>query len=212
MKSIFIHIPKTAGRSICKAIGQPWSSVHSTLAQAAAVDPSVLTPEVLRFTCVRNPWDRVVSLWLFFGHMGRPDDVVPFNVWLRRRAERQKSSPAGFRVRPVLNQMSFCTDASGVVRIDEFLRFEKLAEGFSKLAPKLGVSPALPTLGVEEKSRTLREAKDESLKAIASDFHAAYTSQELIDAVAVLDPEVIAKFGYDFKDPSTARPKTKFAR
>lgn len=73
---IFIHIPKTAGRSIFTGLSKNnniihipnnrtkiTNNYHSTLADAELFLPTVKDPFV--FTVVRNPWDRVSS-WFFF--------------------------------------------------------------------------------------------------------------------------------------------------
>lgn len=199
--ALFIHIPKTAGRSILKAMGVQWSSAHPTIAQSAKADPTILTDAAFKFACVRNPWDRVVSLWLFFGHMGMPSEVKPFDKWLLTKLNWKKRTPSVL-VRPIMDQMWFCKDDSGVVRIDEFLRFENVATDFAKVASRLGISQKLPALGTEEKAMLLQVTKPgpekDALSAITNDYHAAYTSQELIDAVAFFDSETIKRFGYSY--------------
>lgn len=73
---IFIHIPKTAGRSIFTGLNKNNKTIHipnnrtnitnnyhSTLADAELFLPNIKDPFI--FTVVRNPWDRISS-WFFF--------------------------------------------------------------------------------------------------------------------------------------------------
>ena len=73
--AIFIHIPKTAGRSVLTLINENYkyetitnnktlnNNYHSTLADVDSFICPLVPPYV--FTIVRNPWCRVAS-WFFF--------------------------------------------------------------------------------------------------------------------------------------------------
>lgn len=204
MTSAFIHIPKTGGRSILRALGKPWSSAHKTLADLIKEDQSVCSSGVLKFTCVRNPWDRAVSMWLFFGHMVIPSEVSPFAEWLLKRAKLVKRNP---NQRPRMDQMDFCCDDKGEIRIDHFLKFESLASDFAKIADRLGSPKDLPHIGRMERFDAgfrLSSSQKREREILANDYRDAYKSQDLIDAVAILDGRTIKKFGYSFGDPQSS--------
>lgn len=59
-KLMFVHVPKTGGQSICAALGGKTADV-STHAPLFAYD----NPNYFRFGFMRNPWDRMVSLYSF---------------------------------------------------------------------------------------------------------------------------------------------------
>lgn len=64
-RSIFIHIPKTAGRSICSSLYGNLAGGHATLAEYQFIFDSVDYNNYFKFTFVRNPWDRVFSAYNF---------------------------------------------------------------------------------------------------------------------------------------------------
>ena len=57
---IFVHVPKTGGQSVSRALGGKTNSVP-THAPLSSYD----RPKVFRFGFMRNPWDRMVSLYHF---------------------------------------------------------------------------------------------------------------------------------------------------
>jgi len=66
-KLIFLHIPRTGGTSIENAIcGKDWFDVHAPSKHLTAHSAKKIYAEYwdkyLKFTFVRNPWDRMVSM------------------------------------------------------------------------------------------------------------------------------------------------------
>jgi len=202
---IFVHIPRTGGRSVLDAIGKPFAeNQHTSIREHC----EKLTEEVVRsrfvFATVRNPWERAVSWYLFFGLMGDPYMLRPFAEWIVTK-DFSKPEP-GLPTFP-LNQLSFCRSASGEILVQQFLRYEALAEDFVPIAALLRVSPELKNLGSDEKleNAKMREALYKQFRlpridlvSIAKDYRAAYTTQAAIDAVARIEADLIDRFGYQF--------------
>lgn len=66
-KLIFIHIPRTGGTTIERALcGRDWFNIHAPskhlTAHSAKKIYAEYWEEYFKFTFVRNPWDRMVSL------------------------------------------------------------------------------------------------------------------------------------------------------
>lgn len=205
-KSTFIHIPKTGGRSVLAALGLKWSSAHSSISDLEKSDPAAIADDVFKFTVVRNPWERVVSIWMFFGHMGSVGRSKDFSDWLSAQHGRFVKSP-NVRLRPTISQRQFCVDSKGKVSIDQFLRFENLTADFDAIASKVSAVKSLPTLGLEEKANTIRMEQDadkrEILADAATDYHTLY-NDKLVDMVRDMDAWTVDTFKYSFDDPAPA--------
>lgn len=199
---IFIHIPKTAGRSICSSLDSKYRREHKTISDYCKDLTETVVRSRFKFTCIRNPWDRAVSWWAFFGNMGF--ERIPFDQWLKKIGNRPRPNPSQ---RFPLDQMSFCRTPSGEVLMDTFIRFEHLDTDWPPVAKRLGVSEKLPTIGKQDRQQRiqtreamLRSKRPELAPLLPTeDYHDMYTSQELIDIVARLDAETIKRFGYAFK-------------
>ena len=71
-KCVFIHSPKTGGTSMLDAFDKNWDmpDSHYLLGGMNAsknnwVDYAINYPNYLRFTIIRNPWDRFISGWKY---------------------------------------------------------------------------------------------------------------------------------------------------
>jgi sulfotransferase famil protein len=57
---IFIHIPKTGGKSVQRFFRTNWQNHKDISRYAQELDPRIFK-SYYKFTVVRNPWDRIVS-------------------------------------------------------------------------------------------------------------------------------------------------------
>lgn len=88
-----------------------------------------------------------------------------------------------------LEQMSYYKDASGVVRIDKFLRFESLDADFKLIAARVGAIKPLGHIG---------SASPVGARPISLNYRDAYKSQQAIDLVGQLNKEMLDRFGYTY--------------
>lgn len=191
---IFVHIPKTAGRSVFSALGRQYYLPHQRICDYC---DELGEDEVRRrfvFSTVRNPWERAVSWWLFFGNMASAN-LNSFSDWGIKLLTQDKGDQwTGFPRYP-FDQMSFCKNNRGEIMVNTFMRFERIADDFISVASRLGISTMLPKIGSEEK-RLLPE----EVQPMVQDYRNAYTTQESIDAIAELESDLIDKFGYTFSN------------
>jgi len=156
-KCIFIHIPKTAGQSVesvfLKAVNLRWETRASLLLRPNA-NPEVGPPRLahlkaheyvacghlpgdkfsayFKFAFVRNPWDRLVSLYKYLG----PRNGLPFKEFLMGEFRKDLWQNRQWFVGP---QSSFVCDSRGNLLVDFLGRFERLQADFTAVAQRLGL-------------------------------------------------------------------------
>ncbi len=93
-----------------------------------------------KFSFVRNPWDRVVSLYLRKEGLQMRDRMSfeEFVDWIKY------SSSTCLHPVPHTNQLDWLVDPHGNVLVDFIGRFENLENDWAKVAKKLGASEKLP--------------------------------------------------------------------
>jgi len=192
---LFVHIPKTAGNSI-QSILRDYSEdelvalrgeqdgierfglrnpkykikKHSTLAEYRAVLRDEQFRSLYKFTCVRNPWDRMVSYYF------TPTQQV--GAWDRK--EFRKMISKGLSVADYLRLDKGEEDPFG--NVDYVMRFENLANDFRSVCTTLGI----PTASLPQYNRSNRE------------HYSKYYNDELRELVRERFAHEIERFGYTF--------------
>ncbi len=206
---VFVHMPKTGGTSMALALearamaddiligdtpkalkrrsrlsgltsaGRLWK--HSRLSDIDGIEAARDLSQLFVFTMVRNPWDRMVSLfyWLRVQSFEHPGVTVA-----------KAQTFAGFLADDTVAAMlradgvsKFLRDASGVERCDAFLRLEHLDHDIAPLEAHLGLKlHPLPHVNRSERPDNYRTAYDDATAERVADIFAAD----------------IARFGYAF--------------
>ena len=156
-KCIFIHIPKTGGTSIETAfgawemksrekrkqmfyVGYPGGPCyhHYPIRQVLKECPN--SKEFLKFTFVRNPWDRAISEYFYTCQNG---DVqfkrafpTPGHFIKAGHFKKQHHFTWKWHLK---SQYSFIADGSGGDKMDFIGRYENLQEGFNTVCDKIGI-------------------------------------------------------------------------
>ena len=194
---LFVHIPKTAGNSIQSALRDysedqlvalrkeqdgierfalrnPKYKIrkHSTLRQYRDTLGEEQFRKLYRFTCVRNPWDRMVSY--YFTPTQNPES------WDREKFYGIISKAISIADYLRLNE----NEKDPFANVDYIMRFENLADDFRTVCNQLDISPVT----LPQYNRSMRE------------HYAKYYDDELRDFVRTRFAEEIERFGYTFQE------------
>lgn len=194
---LFIHIPKTAGNSIQSVLGDysedqlvalrkeqdgierfglrnPNYKIrkHSTLREYRDTLGDEQFRKLYRFTCVRNPWDRMVSY--YFTPTQSPES------WDRKKFRGIISKVVSIADYLRLNE----NEEDPFANVDYIMRFENLADDFCTLCNQLKISPAT----LPQYNRSTRE------------HYSKYYDDELREFVATRFAAEIERFGYTFEE------------
>ncbi len=198
LKLVFVHIQKTGGNSISKALGQSTghSTKHFTAAQLRSLAGEDAWNAYFKFAFVRNPWDRLVSWWSMIDrHRPRHEAGEKLNAFQTLVLTRAKTFADFVRLKDCVvdpdgrksvhfNQIDYLTDAEGEIIVDFVGRFEHLGRDLdTALSGRLGRRIDLPHLNASSRG----------------DYRKFY-SPDLAEEVARIYERDIRAFGYRFED------------
>lgn len=219
-RCIFVHVPKAAGQSIERFFlelhGLSWAN-RAPLLLRRNDDPArgperlahLFAPEYVacghigevefdryfKFAFVRNPWDRLVSEYLYQG--GRR--IGSFRQFVLEAA--QPLDPHLDAFRHLAPQVRYLYDRTGRLRVDFVGRFERLQDDFARVCDRLGIpDPSLPHVNAAPPERGRRWAMPRLIARSAArrDRYVRYYDRRLRDLVAERYAEDIEAFGYAF--------------
>ncbi|MAT52323.1 MAG: hypothetical protein CMK32_14190 [Porticoccaceae bacterium] len=153
---IFVHIPKTAGTSVLNALGIPFR-VHADWKVLEASDP-VLFRESFKFCFVRNPFDRLVSVYSYLLGGGAGITDAELSELLNASFDtfdKFVSNFLNFHVihqHPLLRpQYLYVCDLGSRLKVDFVGRYESLDKDFSSIAERLNMPSSLPMLNTSDR-------------------------------------------------------------
>lgn len=215
LKTIFVHITKTAGSSIEVALdaveqrnagatdpatGEHIPVVtgeekHMNARECKALVDDQLWNEYFKFSVVRNPWDRFHSMWWNGRFIGKRHDMsLPEFAahYLHKTLSGRLTSLRDGRIRihqRFRPQVDWLKSDNGKIEMDYVCRFESIAEDFAVVSEKIGLPSAdLPKVLVKNRS-------PDSRRHYSQDFDA--TTRDLIGDVYAED---IRTFNYQFEN------------
>jgi hypothetical protein len=194
---LFVHIPKTAGNSIQSILHEysedelvalrdeqdgverfglrnPKYKIrkHSTLADYRVALGEDQFDDLYKFTCVRNPWDRMVSYYF--------TPTQNTGAW-----DRKKFRKVIAKALPVADYLRLDQDQEDpFANVDYIMHFENLADDFRIVCETLGLSPAI----LPQYNRSTRE------------HYSKYYDAELRELVRMRFAAEIERFGYTFEE------------
>ena len=191
-KTLFVHIPKTAGIAVGHAVYGRHTGNHTTIAEYQMTFSKAEFDSMFKFTFVRNPWDRLLSAFLFLKaggrnegdqqwaetHLGNFPDFEHFvNDWVTT-----ENVMKGIHFKP---QHQFLTNPhSDEILVDFVGRFEDLEADWKALRQKIATVAELAEVNVNTAKK-------------GDDYRTHYTD-EMAKIVERVYQKDIQLFGYHF--------------
>jgi len=171
-KYVFIHINKTGGSSIEKALSLRHE--HRTALEKRNELGDRLWNRKYKFTVVRNPWDKVVSHYhfrLMRDHTGLNENSIGFETWVSL-AYGDKDSRYYDYPKMFMPQLDWLVDKDGNMMVDYIGRFECLEEDFKTICSNIKVKKecVLPHLKKSNRGGYRSYYSDQSAQLIAAWF------------------------------------------
>ena len=212
---MFVHVPKTAGQSVERTfldrLGLTWQTraplllrpndrpelgpprlAHLTAAQYVDCRylPRELFAAYFTFGFVRNPWDRVVSIYRYWGFASRCD----FRTFLLGPFRGRLFEQRHWFARP---QVEFLYGEDDRPLVEFVGRFERLQADFDHVRNRLGLPRiALPHVNRSRGAATPRSSRDGSYRNHYS--YRDHYDRECVDCVARLYRRDVELLGYAF--------------
>lgn len=144
---IFVHINKTAGSSIAKAL-KINKHIHLTAQEIRDQIGNQKWNAVFKFSIVRNPYDRILSQYLYRLRRNvsqMADHKISFDQWLHfalvDKQVKYYNKPKMF-----LTQLDWLSLQGAPIELDYVGRFEELTNSFDFICNQIGVKVDLPHL------------------------------------------------------------------
>ncbi len=167
---IFIHINKTGGSSIEKALRLPLE--HKTAREKIDEIGLERWKRRFTFTVVRNPWDKVVSHYLYrwqTNQTGLQNASIDFRTWARL-AYRDHNPKYYDKPKMFMPQLAWLTDVEGHLLVDFVCRFENLASDFETVLHTIGRKATLPHLKASKRGHYRDYYDGETIEIVAQWF------------------------------------------
>lgn len=175
--AVFVHVPKTGGSTIAKALFGSGAPIHAT-AHAFRRANSAKFAAYFKFAFVRNPWDRLVSAYYFYTQMpersqhskGIFERYCDFGTFVRDFVTPENVI-GPLHLQP---QYRFLCDAENRVLLDFVGRYESFESDVARAAEAIGLPlmGPLPKLNATDRP-PYRECFDASTRAIVERVYAA---------------------------------------
>ena len=192
-KCIFVHIPKSAGSSVRESLFDSPTGAHRTLSGYQTVLSPKLFAECFKFTFVRNPWDRLLSAFLFL----KNKDMSSNHKWARENLSQFDDfntfvtkwvTPNNVRSYVFFHpQYQFLCLEGKQLGVDFIGFYENLQPDFQAVCKRINSSATL-----QEKNRNWLRDKD---------YRGIYTA-ETREIVAEVYADDLELFGYNFDNSS----------
>ena len=186
-KFIFIHVTKAAGTSIEQTFRSDsfFSKRYVCAMDARNFVGQKKWEKYFKFAIVRNPWDKIVSMYRYRKKIGRISKGLSFKKFIKLIDSAKIKHDDGRKHKFfTCNQLDCCVDEDGEVILDYIGRFEKLQKHWKYICRKIGKNRILPHV---------KSSKKKKQKG-----YQTYYDDETKKLVAARFSKDIEYFGYEF--------------
>jgi hypothetical protein len=167
---IFIHINKTGGSSIEKALKLP--SEHKTAVEKIEEIGIASWERKFTFTVIRNPWDKVVSHYHYRVQTNQTSlgiRPINFNQWVWYTYENKDPIYYDFP-KMFMPQVDWITNNDEKILVNKIIHFENLEDEFKAVARRLGKHVNLPHIKASNRGNYREYYDDKTIKVIEKWF------------------------------------------
>ena len=198
--AIFFWIPKGAGTSVAAALEQhgaqtlvsveairkffrnrgvvTFGHIYLPALIRAGLVSEEFVAKAVKFTIVRNPYDRLISLFEYLRRLGFLPKTSTFGIFCHYLQEHAMEK-VGLRNHEGLSQLNpqvtWLRDTSGKLTIDKIYRYEQLSSSWPELWASIGFqgeAPVLPRLNYSEARRKPEEYfSRNTIKVVQEAYH-----------------------------------------
>jgi hypothetical protein len=168
---VFIHINKTAGTSISKAIGL-YRRQHLTAKEIIKIIGYHKWNRAYKFTVVRNPWDKVVSHYQYrikTNQTNMQSNPISFSEWVKFTYGLEKNKFYYDQPKMFMPQVDWLLDHNEQLNLDLICKFENLEDDFEKVTQVIGCSSLLPHLNPSKRAN-YQDFYDSETKKIVEEW------------------------------------------
>lgn len=189
-KAIFIHVPKTAGSSICDAVFGVSRVGHMPYSWYEKISPESCA-NYFTFTFVRNPWDRAVSAYYYLlsgGAKKRDEKWVKLIKRYNSFDDFVLQWVCHENVQKIIHfvpQIKFIESVDGSVDLDYVGKFEDIESDLSEINRLLNCNENIVLKLSRKKVSNRGDYRD-------------YYSKESSEIIASVYSRDISVFGYEF--------------
>lgn len=177
LKCIFVHIPKTAGISITNGLFQNMGGSHRTIKNYLLYFNNKDFNKYYKFCFVRNPWDRLVSSYVFLKNGGMNEGDAK---WAKKHLSNckdfedfvtnflhKKAIQNYIHFKPQFEFISFMNK----ILIDKIYKFEDIQSSINHLNKILNTEVTLKHQNKSQKAEGYKEYYNEKTMKIVANFY-----------------------------------------
>ena len=170
---VFIHINKTGGTSVAKAIGLPRKR-HLTVSEVQEIIGTEAWGQAYTFAFVRNPFDRAVSLYRYrvkTNQTGLGDGHLSFKEWVQKTMGSEQDSRYYDKPKNFQAQVDWLKTSNGKIGLNFIGRFEEIGKDFETIRKAIQIENTLPHLNATTSKKPFQSYYDEETRAIVANWY-----------------------------------------